>query len=38
MKVYENLSESEIDGYIENIVDVKDNMWCDANENLLNGR
>lgn len=35
MEVNENLSESEIYDYIENIAEGKDYMWCDADENLL---
>lgn len=35
IEVNKNLSESEIDDHIENIVAGKDFMWCDADEDLL---
>lgn len=35
IEVNENLSESEIDDYIEKIAEGKDYVWCDADENLL---
>lgn len=35
IKINENMSESEIDDYIENIAESKRYMWCDADEDLL---
>lgn len=35
LEINKNLTDSEIDNYIENIAIGKDYMWCDADEMLL---